>query len=131
MVFGIDFYKYMQIPEKKVISFKIRKRMADPLWFRLSPLRIDSNKNRIPKNRFKIPILLPKESIFSRIESESNIPSVEGLAEIEQHNDRDLSQIDRLKNEFNWLAVKKLRGDIPEGLTSPRLTNSHHIRIPL
>ena len=30
------------------------------------------------------------------------------------------------KNEFNWSAVKKLRGDEPEGLTSPRLANSRH-----
>ena len=51
--------------------------MVDPLQFRFSPLRIDFNKNRIPKNRFKIPILRAKESIFSRIESESNIPTLE------------------------------------------------------
>ena len=30
------------------------------------------------------------------------------------------------KNVFNWSAVKKLRGEESEGLTSPRLANSRH-----
>ena len=63
MVFGKT-----RVPKKKknVISFKIP-----------TVLKIVSNQNRIAKNEFKIPILRPKESIFSRMESESNIPILE------------------------------------------------------
>ena len=60
--------------KKRSSVSKFGNLMAGPLRFRFWQLRIGSNKNRIANNRFKIPILRPNESIFSRMQSESNIP---------------------------------------------------------